>query len=78
MMDTAYPIAGWKFSEIVKQDTGLATNDVYGKLFHYVSSMLQSFHRRMRSLDIEIKMFCNDVQNLKDFVHEQLFDRIEV
>lgn len=68
-------------SAILGQDSGPATNDVYGKMFYYVRSLCLKFQRRVRSLQVEFHVMHKDTMALPAIFNEQgrrRFDRIDV
>jgi hypothetical protein len=80
MKDNADPLSGWNLSEILKQRIGLATNDVYGKLYRHLHDQLSSFRRSLRtSNSCNFKLFHMDPGALVEhFKNAVTFDRIEV
>ncbi|KAH7204657.1 hypothetical protein DER44DRAFT_666985 [Fusarium oxysporum] len=77
MFDSADPLDGWLLNEVEKTPTGLATFDIYGKLFHYVRSMLVKFLARAAKSTVAFQLLQVDAANLPDHV-DGSFDRIEV
>lgn len=78
MKDSAEPLDGWDVTDVLNADTGPATNDVYGKLFYYVTDLLSSFKRRTASLSVRFEMSCNPAEELGNHLKADVFARIEV
>ncbi|KAI0379388.1 hypothetical protein F5Y04DRAFT_290284 [Hypomontagnella monticulosa] len=78
MMDNADPRSGWSLDSYLKFDIGRAKNDQYGKLYYYLKQLFADFHRRLRSLPIEINIFHMDARNLEGYLDGMRFDRIDV
>ena len=78
MMDNANPLDSWSMPEILKTDAGPATNDMFGKLFCHIQSVLRSFYRRIVNSDLEFQLFNLDARELQGYTKEQEFARIEV
>ncbi|KAI0848766.1 hypothetical protein F5Y00DRAFT_262234 [Daldinia vernicosa] len=70
--DTKGPERGWSRSEFKKASPGYTKNDIYGKLFYYLRSIITTFHARMRTLNIEFRVEHDSLHRLK----ECFFDRI--
>ncbi|RFN52959.1 hypothetical protein FIE12Z_2730 [Fusarium flagelliforme] len=43
MYDNADPLNGWSAKDIEATSTGLATSDIYGKMYYYVRGVLEAF-----------------------------------
>lgn len=79
MKDSADPLDGWNLPEILKQNAGPASNDVYGKLHRHVSELLQSFHRNLSARPSAFRLSHMDANDLGDHLRDEPgFDRIEV
>ncbi|RKL09244.1 hypothetical protein BFJ68_g9189 [Fusarium oxysporum] len=77
MPDCADPLCGWSLYEVDKTPIGLATSDIYGKLFYYVRSMLEKFMYRMSKLTIAFQLLQVHAATLPNHLDES-FDRIDV
>lgn len=79
MKDSADPLDGWSLPEILKQNAGPASNDIYGKLHRHVSELLRSFHRSLTSRQCTFRFLHKDANDLAENLQDKLgFDRIEV
>jgi hypothetical protein len=79
MKDSADPLDGWSLPEILKQNAGPASNDVYGKLHRHLSELLRSFHRNLSARPSAFHFLHVDANDLADYFREEPgFDRIEV
>ena len=78
MLDDADPLAGWFGSEVSKTDAGRATNDIYGKLFVHVRSLLLTFVQRLRNTGAEFGIHNLNATNLPEALGTTRFARIEV
>lgn len=78
MYDNADPLHGWCAKDVQKTQTGLATADIYGKLFVSLRMVLQTFLRRISSSHISFRLFHMDVAALPNFLETSSFSRIEV
>ncbi|TVY65923.1 hypothetical protein Focb16_v011163 [Fusarium oxysporum f. sp. cubense] len=77
MPDCADPLCGWSLHEVDKTPIGLATSDIYGKLFYYVRSMLEKFMYRMSKSAIAFQLLQVHAATLPNHLDES-FDRIDV
>lgn len=78
MMDSADPLGGWDFAEVLEADTGNAAYDLYGKLFVHVSSFLLSFKRRLSKTGASFEMHKLNATELPKTLGSTRFARIEV
>jgi hypothetical protein len=78
MLDDAGPLAGWFGPEVWKTNAGRATNDIYGKLFVYVRSLLLSFVQRLRNIGTEFGIHNLNATNLPKALGTTRFARIDV
>ncbi|RGP78863.1 set and mynd domain-containing 3 [Fusarium longipes] len=78
MHDNADPLNGWSMKEVEGVPTGPATSDIYGKLFHYVRSLLKKFLERISISGVTFELCQVDASDLPDHLEERTFDRIEV
>lgn len=78
MHDNADPLNGWSAKEVETTPTGLATSDIYGKLFYYVRSVLKAFLERISNLSMTFQLFQLDASDLPAYLKDESFDRIEV
>jgi len=79
MKDSADPLDGWNLPEILKQNAGPASNDVYSKLHRHLSELLRSFHRNLSARPSAFRLLHMDANDLGDHLRDEPgFDRIEV
>lgn len=79
MKDDADPLSGWSLSEIVAQNTGRASNDLYGKLYSHLYQLLASFRHSLRARSFSFNLLNIDASLLPVTLPPgTLFDRIEV
>jgi hypothetical protein len=81
MPDSADPLSGWDYIDVLTTPYGPASNDTYGKLFTYLKGLLSTFYRRLFSetTKTEFRLLCVDAENLRDYaVQYDVFDRVEV
>ena len=78
MMDSADPLGGWDFAEVLEADTGNAAHDLYGKLFVHVSSLLLSFKRRLSNTVASFEMYNLNATELPETLGSTRFALIEV
>ncbi|KAI6080278.1 hypothetical protein F4821DRAFT_273945 [Hypoxylon rubiginosum] len=78
MMDNADPVSGWSLKLLLEFDAGPASNDVYGKLYHYLNSLFTGFHCPLRSGRIAFDIFHVDARLLPGSLANNHFDRIDV
>jgi len=80
MKDDADPLLGWRLPEILKQNVGPASNDIYGKLYYHLHDQLSLFRRNLnKSSGCDFKLFNMDANLLTQLLHDDTaFDRIEV
>ena len=78
MNETADPISGWSFPEVLNTDAGNAAHDIYGKLYAYVGSILSDFKQPLSDTGARFEIHNIDLLNLKDVYTQASFDRIEV
>jgi hypothetical protein len=77
-MDSADPFHGWNLAEVLKTSSGLAKNDIYGKLFYYLRDLFSRFYCRLSSLSMSFQLLNIDAQDLSDFLNHRTFARVEV
>lgn len=78
MMDSADPLSGWSFTEVSSASIGPAANDIYGKLYHHVKSLLARFYQRVLDTTVEFQLFNVDAAELSTHTRNLSFARIEV
>ncbi|EXK76747.1 hypothetical protein FOQG_18522 [Fusarium oxysporum f. sp. raphani 54005] len=78
MHDNADPLNGWSVKEVETTSTGLATSDIYGKLFYHVRFALKAFLDRMCSSSVAFELLQVDASDLPGHLEKKSFDRIEV
>ncbi|KAI8960337.1 hypothetical protein F5Y11DRAFT_349589 [Daldinia sp. FL1419] len=74
--DTKGPERGWSRSEFKKMSTGLAKNDILGKLYYYLQDLLSTFHARMRTLNIHFFLEYGPLHLMDQILKRKTFDRI--
>jgi hypothetical protein len=78
MLDDADPLGGWFLREVLQTDAGRAVNDIYGKLFVHVRSVLISFIQRLRSTGTNFEVYNLNAINLPKVLGPTKFARIDV
>jgi hypothetical protein len=80
MKDDADPLLGWSLPEILKQNVGPASNDIYGKLYFRLHDQLSLFRRNLnKSNGCDFNLLNMDAELLAQLLPEATaFDRIEV
>ncbi|OBS15940.1 hypothetical protein FPOA_12899 [Fusarium poae] len=78
MYDNADPLNGWSLKEVETTFTGLATSDIYGKLYYRIRVTLKTFLERISSLSVAFELLQVDASNLSGHLENRVFDRIEV
>ena len=78
MLDSAEPLAGWDFAELLETDIGNAAYDLYGKLFVHVGSLLLSFKHRLSDTGVSFEMHNLNATELPKTLGSTRFARIEV
>ena len=78
MLDDADPLAGWFGPKVSETNAGRATNDIYGKLFVHVRSLLLSFVQRLRNIGTEFGIHNLNATNLPKVLGTTRFARIDV
>lgn len=77
MKDSADPLAGWSYPDVISTPTGPATNDLYGKLHAYIGQRLTAFQQRLRSQSFKFVFTHVDATILSSRCQVR-FSRIEV
>ncbi|KAL2257217.1 hypothetical protein VTK26DRAFT_505 [Humicola hyalothermophila] len=77
MFDNADPLNGWSAEEVEDRPSGLATADIYGKLYYHLRTVLRAFILRLSSLQVAFRLMQVDADDLGDYVESSSFDRIE-
>jgi len=79
LKDSADPIEGWLFKDILDTFAGGASHDIYGKLYYLVKDTLTSFRERLQLLDVSFNLFNLDARKeLSKHLSIGTFARIEV
>lgn len=78
MMDSADPLDGWDWREVLKTSSGLATNDLYGKLVVYLRRLFFDFHNVLQSHVLTFSLFNTNAGSLPHHLPKNNFARIEV
>ncbi|KAK1048026.1 hypothetical protein LTR33_014919 [Friedmanniomyces endolithicus] len=78
MMDSADPLDGWDWREVLKTSSGLATNDLYGKLVVYLKRHFSDFHNLLQSHTSTFSLFNVNAGSLPHHLPRNNFARIEV
>ncbi|CAM1510194.1 Fc.00g005290.m01.CDS01 [Cosmosporella sp. VM-42] len=85
---TAEPLSEWSCI-FLDQECGVAHNDAYGKMFFYVCGLFQQFQKRIRKVDLGIRLVSMSLTLLANYLPKRLtendgednpdgcFDRIE-
>ncbi|KAK5687370.1 hypothetical protein LTS10_001508 [Elasticomyces elasticus] len=77
MNDSGDPLGGWDWAEVLAADGGLATNDIYGKLYTHVKDVLGKFWDTLRSRTIDFKLINVDALTIGQYFPQNKFARIE-
>lgn len=78
MMDSAEPLGGWDFAEVLETNIGNAAYDLYGKLFVHVGSLLLSFKHRVSTTGVNFVVYNLNATELPKALTPTTFARIEV
>lgn len=78
MTEIAEPLGGWDFAEVLSTQVGTAANDLYGKLFAHVRSVLFSFVQHLRCTGVEFELHNLNATELPQTLAPTTFARIEV
>ena len=78
MKDSADPIQGWYRTDFGVANFGPATNDIFGRLFHGLKSVLTSFYDRTSSNRCNFQLLNVDAIELPPLLEKERFARIEV
>ena len=78
MPDSADPLEGWTYKDVLATYSGPASSDIYGKLYYYIKDILRSFHRRLSTLDCNIQLFNIDARELPNYLQKDSFARVDV
>jgi hypothetical protein len=78
MHDNADPLKGWSSKDVADCSIGVASADIYGKLFYHVRAVFRAFLVRLSGLRATFKLFQMDVSCLPEFVEGSSCSRIEV
>jgi hypothetical protein len=77
MKDSADPLAGWSFPDVLSVPSGPIANDLYGKLYTYIQGRLTIFQRRLSSQSFAFAFTSIDAKDLPERSQGR-FSRIEV
>ncbi|KAF2026004.1 hypothetical protein EK21DRAFT_75066 [Setomelanomma holmii] len=77
MKDNASPRGGWDYSEYIKFAPS-AKADEFGAMFFYLRDLLSKFCNRIRGVQVSFYLFCDNAQELEEYVGDMKFDRIEM
>ena len=78
MMDDVEPLEGWSFAEVSETMHSSAANDIYGKLFTHIGSVLSSFKHRLSDSGANFELRNLDAAELPGVLAPASFARIEV
>lgn len=78
MKDSAEPFDSWNLSEILNVDSGLAINDVDGKLFNHLQTLFFTFIHRLSTNTWEFQLLNVNAADLPNYLADEAFARIEV
>ncbi|KAI1210653.1 uncharacterized protein F4807DRAFT_459493 [Annulohypoxylon truncatum] len=73
--DQADPQRGWPIGE-VKLTPWQASEDLYGRLYSYIRSVLCAFVQKVATVEVHFELSDNDIKELRPF-HLERYDRIE-
>ncbi|KAM0712890.1 hypothetical protein Q7P35_000340 [Cladosporium inversicolor] len=77
IMDDVEPLEGWNFAEVLETKHSSAANDVYGKLFIHIGSVLSSFNHRLSKFGANFELRNLDAAELPRVLNPGSFARIE-
>ncbi|RMZ42089.1 hypothetical protein AFCA_006832 [Aspergillus flavus] len=82
MPDSADPLQGWTLTEVLQPSYG-AKHDLYGQLYVHVKRELETFCKRLHTLNLNVSLFKKDAMDLPDTLatlrdKETFYDRIEL
>ena len=77
MKDSADPLAGWSFSDILNIPASPIVNDLYGKLHAHVHERLSVFQKRISSQPLVFTFTSTNAKHLSERSQAR-FSRIEV
>ncbi|KAK5735629.1 hypothetical protein LTR17_007980 [Elasticomyces elasticus] len=78
MSDAADPHAGWSWEDVLDTGSGLAKNDLNGKLVIYIKQHLADFYDSLRARACAFSLLNVDAATLQDHVPKSKFARVEV
>jgi hypothetical protein len=78
MLDGADPRNGWDMKAVLHKAIGPATNDVYGRLHHYLMDLFVKFQKQVATRTIAFELYQLDAVHLHTYLQDYKFDRIEV
>lgn len=77
MMNSADPLSGWTFADVLKTDNGSATNDLYGKLSAHIRATLLALIHRLSSVGANFELYHVNAIELPAKLTPAPFARIE-
>jgi hypothetical protein len=77
MKDSADPLAGWSFPDVLSIPAGPMANDLYGKLHAYIQERLTIFQKRLCNQPFVFIFTSIDAKDLPERSQAR-FSRIEV
>ncbi|KAJ0168197.1 hypothetical protein CTA2_8707 [Colletotrichum tanaceti] len=78
MKDDADPLHGWSSKDVQAASNGPASDDIYGKLFVHVQTLLGAFLRRLSGLRASFQLFQMDASDVPGHLEAGSYTRIEV
>lgn len=76
LVDT--PLVGWRFPDVLKENCGSTSHDLYGKLYCYLRTQLFAFLKRPGETGVAFELYYQNAADLPDVLSESTFARIEV
>ncbi|KAI1087075.1 hypothetical protein F5B19DRAFT_500400 [Rostrohypoxylon terebratum] len=76
IFSSCWPLSGWSNKSFHGYSPGPPENDQYGKLNHYLRGIFIQFHRRIRSIPVNVSIFGTDQWTLAPSLEEGRFNRI--
>lgn len=55
-MDSADPLDGWLLADVLGEATN-ASNDIYGSLYHYLTTTIHQFCEKVHKIDTSFTLF---------------------
>lgn len=77
MSDKTDPLCGWSVEDL-QQTVWIASNDLYGKLYKHLYTLIFKMLRRLTTSKAHFHLFNMDVEDLPRHLDKNRYARIEV